>query len=54
MEEAVTYASGDTSSPPDLRILHFNDGKRPKEHKRYFIVFRFSTPSLSSANLDIV
>ncbi|KAK5052156.1 hypothetical protein LTR84_002960 [Exophiala bonariae] len=25
MEEAVTYAGGDTSSPPDLRILHFND-----------------------------
>ncbi|KEF60577.1 uncharacterized protein A1O9_02138 [Exophiala aquamarina CBS 119918] len=25
MEEAVTYASGDTLSPPDLRLLHFND-----------------------------
>ncbi|KIX09951.1 uncharacterized protein Z518_01032 [Rhinocladiella mackenziei CBS 650.93] len=26
MEEAVTYtAAGDTSAPPDLRLLHFND-----------------------------
>ncbi|OAG38327.1 hypothetical protein AYO21_07447 [Fonsecaea monophora] len=25
MEEAVTYTAGDTSTPPDLRLLHFND-----------------------------
>ncbi|KAI1622919.1 5'-nucleotidase [Exophiala viscosa] len=25
MEEAVTYTAGDTSSPPDLRLLHYND-----------------------------
>lgn len=27
MEEVVTYTTGDTSSPPDVRLLHFNDGK---------------------------
>lgn len=27
MEEVVTYTSGDISSPPDLRLLHFNDGE---------------------------
>lgn len=26
MEEAVTYTAGDISTPPDLRLLHFNDG----------------------------
>jgi len=26
-EERVTYTTGDTSSPPDVRLLHFNDGK---------------------------
>ncbi|EXJ79915.1 hypothetical protein A1O3_08200 [Capronia epimyces CBS 606.96] len=25
MEEAVTYTAGDASTPPDLRILHYND-----------------------------
>ena len=25
-EERVTYTTGDISSPPDLRLLHFNDG----------------------------
>lgn len=28
-EERVTYTGGNTSSPPDLRLLHFNDGKDP-------------------------
>jgi len=28
-EETITYASADTSSPPDIRLLHFNDGKYP-------------------------
>lgn len=26
-EETLTYTTGDTSSPPDIRLLHFNDGK---------------------------
>ncbi|KAK4946218.1 hypothetical protein LTR10_014730 [Elasticomyces elasticus] len=26
MDEAVTYTAGDTSAPPDLRLLHYNDG----------------------------
>lgn len=26
MEEAVTFTTGETSTPPDLRIIHYNDG----------------------------
>lgn len=26
-KERVTYSSGDFSLPPELRLLHFNDGK---------------------------
>lgn len=27
MEEVTTYTEGDTSAPPDLRFIHFNDGQ---------------------------
>lgn len=28
VNESVTYTSGNLQSPPDLRLLHFNDGER--------------------------
>jgi hypothetical protein len=28
-EERITFTTGDVSSPPDLRLLHFNDGEFP-------------------------
>lgn len=32
MDEAVTYTAGDISTPPDLRLIHFNDGMPTGAH----------------------
>ena len=39
-EETLTYTTGDTSSPPDIRLLHFNDGKYLRG--RYYSQFRLT------------
>ena len=29
-EPRTTYSAGDVTTPPDLRLLHFNDGPYPQ------------------------